>query len=217
MSKSKISIFLVDDHRLVREGFHALIKDNDQLLELSGQASNGLEALQKIEQLNTLPDVVVMDIHMPVMSGLQACSELVEKYPDIKVLALTMIDQSAHVREMIKNGASGYLIKDCDYQEFITAVKKVHQGESYFSPEIAKMLDSHIKLNGKEFKNITDFTDNEQSVLRSIIADKPDENVISELGISQQELQKCKESLMQKTGTNSRAGLVVHFLKNNMH
>jgi DNA-binding NarL/FixJ family response regulator len=129
-----IRILLADDHTLVRETLSNFLEDQDDM-EVVGQAKDGSTALELTEQLQ--PDVVIMDVSMPpILSGLEATRWIRGNWPKVKVIALSMHKQKQYVREMLKAGARGYLLKDCDSDELLTAIRAVVQGEVYVSSSI---------------------------------------------------------------------------------
>ena len=129
-----LKVYIADDHQLFIEGVKALLRDADNI-KISGEAENG-EALLKLLE-GEPADVVLMDINMPVMTGLETTKEMHKRYPDVKVLALTMFDDTLHISEMIKAGASGYLLKNAGKEELINAITRVARGEKYVSNEVS--------------------------------------------------------------------------------
>ena len=134
---SKIRVFLADDHQVFREGIHLLL-DRVPDMEMVGEAQDGAEAVAKVSQL--MPDVVLMDITMPGLNGLEATRQIKQKHPSIKVLILTMHETDQYLSAMLEVGVSGYLVKTTTSRELISAIKAVHQGDVYLYPSIARML-----------------------------------------------------------------------------
>src|SRR6185295_7758882 len=137
--KNRIKIIIADDHQLFIEGVKALIKDSESV-QLVGEADNGETLMTMLKTRN--PDVVLMDVNMPKMNGIEATKKIKTLYPDVKILGLTMFDDTMYISEMIKAGASGYLLKTTGKQELISAISKVQKGERYLSDEVSvKLID----------------------------------------------------------------------------
>ena len=132
-----IRIVLADDHLVVRKGIKNLLEEEKGLLVI-GEASNGQEAVEAVEELK--PDVLIIDIRMPLMNGLEATQKLSDKSSPSKILILSMHDDEDYILQSIEAGASGYLLKDTSKEEFVKAVKAIHQGGKYFSGEVSNVL-----------------------------------------------------------------------------
>ncbi len=142
-----IRVLLADDHKLLREGLRALIEDQPQM-EVIAEAEDGLTALQLVGELS--PDVVVMDISMPRMNGMEATRQIISTAPGVKVLALSMHDDDRFVEEMRNAGASGYLLKDCAFDELIHAIHAVVEQGTYLSPKINVPRDCQRAAVGRD-------------------------------------------------------------------
>ncbi|HEY4492089.1 MAG TPA: response regulator transcription factor, partial [Acidobacteriota bacterium] len=155
----KISVLVADDHRLVREGLITLLRScND--IEVIGEASNGLEVMRKIDQLK--PHVLLLDISMPKLSGLEVARRLKKEHPAVKIVILTMHEEEEYSLKMIRAGVSGYLLKDAAGSELIEAIRSAYAGKAFFSPQISKVLaetyrdvalkvdDPYERLNDRE-------------------------------------------------------------------
>src|SRR6187551_511759 len=132
-----INILLVDDHTIVRDGIKATLKDQTNFI-IVGEAVNGVEAIESVKQLN--PDVVIMDITMPEMNGIDAAMVISKKYPNSKVLILSMHDNETYILKSVEAGAYGYLLKDVDKAEFVKAINAVYNGEKYYNTAISSVL-----------------------------------------------------------------------------
>src|SRR5687767_8529487 len=133
----KIKVLIVDDHRVVRDGLAKILEGcND--IEVIGQASNGLEAIRRVDELK--PDVVILDISMPKLGGLEVCRRIRKDSPATKVVILTMHEEEEYSMKLVRLGVSGYLLKDSAAQEVIEAVRSANLGKAYFSPQISKTL-----------------------------------------------------------------------------
>ena len=137
MEKIKINIIIVDDHKIFRDGL-ILLLNNFDYVTVVGQASNGEEFLQLIDR--AVPDIVLMDINMPKMNGIEATKQALKKYPEIKIIALTTFANDEYIEQMISAGVEGYMLKRSDIEDFEKAIKKVAEGGSFFSSEMPKQI-----------------------------------------------------------------------------
>ena len=143
-----IRILIVDDHKITRQGLCSLLK-NQTDMEVVGQAQDGRMAVQLAKEL--LPHIVIMDVSMPDLNGMQATRQIVNEFEDIKVIALSMHSDTLFVSEMLKSGASGYLLKDCAFEELVNSIRAVVAGKVYLSPSISGVVvDDYLhKLSKK--------------------------------------------------------------------
>jgi DNA-binding NarL/FixJ family response regulator len=130
-----IKVLIADDHKIVRDGLRVLI-DREKDMEVVGEAHNGLEAVKLTKKLH--PDVIIMDISMPEMNGIEATRQIIKKYRNVKIIALSMHSDRKIVTSMLKAGASGYILKDCAFAELAIAIRCVAEDKSYLSPGISK-------------------------------------------------------------------------------
>ncbi len=157
-----IRVLIVDDQQLVRSGFRLLL-DAEDGIEIVGEASTGVEAVAAVEVLK--PDVVMMDIRMPDMDGLEATKAIVQRHPDSRILALTTFDDEPTVRGMLGAGASGFLLKDTNPGQLIDAIHVIHRGDALLSPSITRMLLSDISAAGSDTQSLSALTERELEVL----------------------------------------------------
>ena len=182
MNESPIRVLVVDDHRIVREGIRSLMEEVEDI-EVVGEASNGLESIDLVESL--VPDVVLMDLVMPQMDGLEATRQITEEHPDIRVLVLTSFITDDKVFPAIKAGAMGYLLKDTGSSELIDAICKVHGGELSLHPEIAQKVLSEVRQPSPEAQLALDpLTKREVEVLKLVADGKSNKEIAEELEIS---------------------------------
>lgn len=210
-----IQVLLVDDHDIVRDGIRSLLEDEIGFT-IVGEASNGIEALEACD--NTEIDIVVMDVSMPKMNGIEATKKIKEKHPDLKILALTMMDEDEHIRKMIEAGASGYLLKSSDKQEFIDALTSVLGGQHYFSNDAAHSVMMNL-VRGNTQDNNTDpahVTDRELEVLELIVREYTNQEIADKLYISIRTVDAHRRNLLQKTGAKNTAGLVKYAIKHDL-
>ncbi len=209
--KEKIKIFLVDDHTLFREGLVFLLSDCNYISEIY-EAENGRELLKQIP--NIKPDIILMDIEMPEMNGIEATKEILKLYPETKIIALSMYANENYYSEMIDAGAKGFLLKNSKFEDVQKAIDEVYNGKNYFSPEI---LEAIIKsLNKKIKKQNTDLTEREIEVLYNICKGFSNQEIADFLYISKRTVDKHRENILLKTQSKNTAGLVIYAIKNDI-
>lgn len=213
-----IHLLIVDDHKIVRDGIKSLL-DSDADILIAGEASNGNEAIEQIHNSSRKPDLVIMDINMPELDGIEATRLIKKKYPAIRVLALTMINEQHHIRKMIEVGASGYILKSASKEELISAIQKIHAGSHYFSPEAAQsILQDFVspELSKKAGDVNVQITDREKDVLRLIVDEYTNQEIANELFISVRTVDAHRRNLLQKIGAKNTAGLVKYAIENDV-
>ncbi len=210
----KYNIFLVDDHKIFRDGFKLLLKSINDIGTID-EAANGQEFLEKIE--NKKPDVVFMDVVMPVMDGAEATKKALKKYPGLKIIALSGYDNDDIMNKMIYAGVEGYITKDTDASEIQEAIKQVMDGNNYFSNHILIKLTKNTmkkKTEEKRLKNLPRLTRRELEILGLLCKGLTKWDIASQLDISERTVEKHKENLMTKTETKSTVNLILFALKN---
>ncbi|MFV0590874.1 MAG: response regulator [Draconibacterium sp.] len=210
------SIIIVDDHKIFRDGL-ILLLDNFDFVSVVGQAANGEEFLELLETVSS--DIVLMDINMPKMNGIEATKQASIKYPDIKIIALTSFADDEYIEQMISAGVEGYMLKRSDIEDFENAIKKVARGGSYFSPEIIKVISRNLYKN-KERKSgeqtLSQFTSREKEILNLICKGLNNEQIAELIHLSPKTVEKHKSSLFQKTETFNTVNLVIYAFKNQL-
>lgn len=211
---ANVQILLVDDHEIVLDGIRALLEDEIGF-EVAAEAQNGAEA---IEQFKKHPiDLIIMDISMPKMNGIEATQKIMELDADIKILALTMMDEEEHIRNMIQAGASGYIFKSSNKEELIEAITTILDGRHYFSEEATQrvMMDL-VKKGEPESHDPTDVTERELEVLELIVREFTNQEIADKLHISIRTVDAHRRNLLQKTGAKNTAGLVTYAIRHNL-
>ncbi len=212
----KTNIFIVDDHEIFRNGLKMLL-DNFDFVSVIGEAANGEEFLEHIEK--GAPDIVLMDINMPKMNGIEATKQAMKKYPEIKIIALTSFADDEYIEQMISAGVEGYMLKRSDIEDFEKAIKKVAEGGNYFSSEIIKVI-SHNLYKNKERKSgeqiLSGFTSREQEILNLICKGLNNEQIADLIHLSPKTVEKHKSNLFQKTQTFNTVNLVIYAFKNQL-
>jgi DNA-binding NarL/FixJ family response regulator len=206
--KPKITVLVAEDHLIVREGLLNLL-ESDATIEVIGQACNGRECVEMALQLH--PEVVVMDIAMPELNGLEATRQLRTAAPEIKILILSAHSDSAYVERMTELGASGYLIKQSSSQQLCTAIKEVHGGHSFYSPSITKEMERQNHTvpdrNGVQRASSVRLTKREMEVLQLIAEGYANKQIADELNISIKTVEKHRDHLMHKLDIHDTASL----------
>jgi two-component system nitrate/nitrite response regulator NarL len=211
----RIKLLLVDDHPIVLDGIKSHLCAQPEF-EVVGTASNGQEALRKAKL--TLPDVILMDISMPHMNGMEAMSHLRKQVPGAKVLVLTMHDSKEYIAQIIRLGARGHLLKDCSPGELVQAIKAVHAGEVYFSPAVSRVLVEEM-VDGKtpvEAPMPLPLTERERQVLSLIAEGLLNKQIADRLGIGVRTIETHRERIMRKLDIHTVAGLTKYAIAQGM-
>jgi len=204
----KIRVLIVDDHTLVRDGIRALLALVADI-EVVGEASNGKEALGKVKQL--APDVVLMDLAMPIMSGLDATRRIRREFPGTRVLALTQYDDSEYVIPVIEAGARGFVTKMAAFSELASAIQAVYSGGSYLSPSAAAVLveECQQRITIEEGKDpYQRLTDREKEVLKLVVEGHTAREIADMLFVSPKTVEWYKTSLMNKLNIHNKTDLI---------
>lgn len=205
---NKTRVMIVDDHALVREGIIAFLRPIDDI-EVIAEASNGLEAIEKAAKFK--PDIVLMDIALPELGGIEATVEIKKKNPDIKILVLSQYDDRGYVSRLLKAGVSGYLLKHAVGTDLISAIRAVSKGEFYLYSSIAsKVVDEYLgKSSEAEMEDPYDkLTDREKQVLKLIAEGLSHKEIASRLNISVKTVIAHQTNISEKLDIRSRAGLI---------
>lgn len=216
MENSTINIVIVDDHKIFRDGLKMLL-ENFEFAKVVGEASNGQEFLNLLEKV--VPHIVLMDINMPKMNGIEATKAALAKYPELKVIALTSFADDEYIENMISSGVEGYMLKRSDIEDFEKAIQKVALGGSYFSPEIIKVITRSLYQNKQsetKQKLIEQFTDREKEILQLICQGLNNDQIADMIHLSPKTIEKYKSNLFQKTQTLNTVNLVIYAFKNQL-
>jgi DNA-binding NarL/FixJ family response regulator len=210
-----IKIVLVDDHSIFSKGLSMLLNEvND--FKVIGEASNGNDFIKGL--INWSPDIVLMDIKMPEMSGIEATKEGIKLIPDLKVLALTMFGEHHYCKQMAEVGAMGFIQKNISRQKLEEAIRKVYRGENYFSPEILKSISDKTNPKDKLFIEAYNekLTEREFEVLKHIIMGLSAHEIAEKMFLSYRTVEGHRANLIAKTGTRNVVDLVIFAIKNNI-
>ncbi len=198
-----IRILLADDHAVVRQGFK-LILDAQEDMEVVGEASNGREAVEAAAQLG--PDVVVMDVAMPELNGIEATRRILQQSPWTRVLALSMHKDSVYVREILRAGARGYLLKDAIDRDLVAAVRAVAQGDGYISPAVSEAVLSDYRKHVKDPIDL--LSSREREILQMLAEGKTNKDVAAALNLSPHTVDAHRGRIMEKLNLHNIGELV---------
>jgi DNA-binding NarL/FixJ family response regulator len=208
LKQKKIAVAIVDDHQLFRNGLKFII-GNEADMEVLIEAPNGKEFLKYLTEIK--PDVVLMDINMPEMDGVETTRQALLKYPGLLILVLSMYSDIEYYNTMIDLGVKGFILKDIDNKELADAIRKVYSGGTYFSQELLLRLIKH-----KPEGSTIEFTRREKEVLELICKGYSNQKISEELFISQRTVERHRSSLLDKTSSKNSISLVVYAIKNNL-
>jgi DNA-binding NarL/FixJ family response regulator len=202
--KKPIRVLLVDDHPVVRQGLNSCLSRHESVA-IIGEASDGREALRKAKELS--PDLVLMDIDMPQMSGLTATDLLRKENPKVKVLILSMHSHSEYVMRILQSGARGYVLKDAATDELLKAIEVVHSGQTFFSTDIARMALNQFVRGNSEGPQASQISNREREVLIAIAEGLSNKEIACRLGVGVRTVETHRERIMRKLNIHSIAGL----------
>ncbi|KIL40816.1 LuxR family transcriptional regulator [Gordoniibacillus kamchatkensis] len=208
---NKLTLLLVDDHAIVRQGLRYYLNTQPDL-QVVGEAANGQEAVELAKQLQ--PDVVLMDLIMPNMNGIEATGVLRELFPDMKVLVLTTFSDKDYVLAAIKAGAAGYLLKDADPERIAEAIRQAHRGLPQLDPAVAGQLMSHLAAPAKPDSSAPErLTEREKEVLGLIAQGCSNKEIAAALGITEKTVKTHVSSVLAKLGLADRTQAALYAVK----
>lgn len=209
--ENRIKVVIVDDHQVVLDGFKARLELEDDI-EVIATASNGLEAIEVAKSLK--PDVVLMDISMPILNGIEATEQLMTVSPEQKILMLTMHDNREYIMKVMQSGAVGYMLKDICSVKLVQAIKTVHQGSTYFCESVTQTLFNQPvepKVN-----DISPLSRREESVLKMVAEGHSSKKIAQLLNISYRTVETHRQNIKHKLNLNSTAELAKYAFENKM-
>jgi DNA-binding NarL/FixJ family response regulator len=206
----KIRILMVDDHAVLRDGIRALLSLHDDI-EVVGEASEGKEAVGKAQEL--MPDVVIMDIAMPGMDGLEATRRIRKKHPKMKVLVLTQHDNKEYILSVIKAGASGYVPKRALGSELVSAIRAVHEGDSFLYPSAAAALIEDYLQQTKDEDPYDQLTAREREIFKLIAEGHTSREIADMLFLSLRTVQGHRLKIMEKLNLHNRTELIKYAMR----
>ena len=208
-----IRVVIADDHHLVRQGIRALLESQDDI-QVVGEAKDGYEALELVEYME--PDVLVLDINMPRLEGIEAMKKVFDLDLKTQVLILSMYSDKSLIKKAVRNGAKGYLLKRSVTEELLCAIRAASQGEVYLSSDILQTFDIDwldIQDSSDESDPLERLTDRERQIFKLIADGYTNNAVASDLGISVKTVEKHRSNLMEKLGVQDMAGLIREAIK----
>lgn len=201
--KKTIKLFVADDHQMFIDGIKALLHDFGDI-EVIGEANNGKQVLEKLEKLS--PDIILMDIGMPELNGIETASKISEKYPDVKIIALTMYDDNNRVVKMLKAGAKGYVLKNSSRQELQQAIQAVAAGGVHYSAQA--VVNTMQNLADKNANPVANLTEREIEIIKLIVKSMTNKEIADQLCISEFTVNTHRKNAMRKLEIKNTAGLV---------
>ena len=214
---NKIRILLADDHALFREGLRSLLEDQDDV-EIVGEAEDGLEAIRLVSQLN--PGIVLMDINMPVVNGVEATRTILRENKQVDIIILTMYPQDEHVFEALKAGAKAYLLKDTRSRKLLDVIRSVSKGQAVIDAEMtARLLNEFRRLsdqNEPKPARIEELTDQERKILTFVADGASNKDIALELNLSERTIKNYLSVIFQKLQVNNRTEAAIRAMKDGL-
>ncbi len=214
--KYNINVVIADDHEIFRDGL-VLMLSKQPSIRLVGQAEDGRELIELVKSEE--PDVVITDIKMPRMDGIEATKYLTQHHPDVRIIALSMFNEENLIVDMLEAGARGYLLKNADKQEIVDAVENVYEGNVFYCKHTTSRLASMIvksKFNPNRKKEEVVFTDREKEVIRLICLQCTAQEIGDKLFLSKRTVEGYRTKILEKMGVKNTAGVVVYALKHDL-
>lgn len=211
-----IKLLIVDDHKIFRDGLKLLLAQFPFIGEIE-EASDGKEFLESLE--HRIPDLVLMDINMPVLGGIEATREALKRYPELKIIVLTTFHDEDYVEQMMMAGVEGYMLKRSTSEEFEEALLKVKNGGNYFSDEIIRTVSRNLQRLRNEagrISSLPEFTPREREVLELICQGFNNDQIADKIHISSKTVEKHKSNLFQKTHSGNTVNLIIYAFKNEL-
>ncbi len=207
-----IRILLADDHKITRQGLRSLL-DSQPDMQVVAEAEEGRTAVSLVREM--VPDVVIMDVTMPDLNGMEATRQIVGEFPNIKIIALSMHSDMLFVSEMLKSGALGYLLKDCAFEELERAIRTVVAGKTYLSPSISSVVveDYLHRLTQADFSGPQALTDREREVLQLMAEGKSTKQIALKLHISAKTVETHRRQMMNKLNIHTVAELTKYAIR----
>jgi DNA-binding NarL/FixJ family response regulator len=213
LKNTPITVILADDHEIFRDGFRVMLTKIPSI-ELLAEASNGKELIKLATELQ--PDVIITDIKMPELDGVEATKILTKEFPQTGIIAFSMFDEENLIVDMLEAGAKGYLIKNAQKEEIIEAVKTVFDGDTYYCRNTSmKLMQMMAQSKFNPYKKTEDpaFKENELKVIRLICQEKSNKEIAEELNLSKRTIEGYRENILEKIGAKNTAGIVMYALR----
>lgn len=210
-----IRIVIADDHHILLDGLKALLQKHKDV-EIAGLYDNGQQLLDEVHK--TSPNVAIVDINMPGMNGATLTEKIKEHYPSVHVIALSMHDDAGHIMEMIEAGVSGYLLKNVNDKELITAVRMVSEGKMYFSSEVSEKITSMVMMQQRRLEQAEEpkLTERELEILKLIADEYSNAQIANALFISERTVETHRKNMLRKTNNKTIVGLLKYALERHL-
>lgn len=207
-----IKIIISDDHKLIREGLANLLEESEEI-HILAEAENGKEVVEMAKKHK--PDIILMDVSMPLLNGVEATREIKKVLPGIKIIALTMHSDNYYIKAMLEAGASGYIFKNSNHNQLIEAISTVYKGKKYLSDEITEILiKGYLKKDREDFlENEEELTERELEIIKLIASGKSTKEIAEELFISIKTIGTHKQKIYKKLKINSTAEITKYAIK----
>ena len=211
-----IKIIIADDHEIFRDGFKLMLSKQKDIL-LVGEAANGRELVELVNE--QMPDLVITDIKMPIMDGIEASKKIAAQFPDMGIIGLSMFDEDDLIIDMLEAGAKGYLLKNANKQQIIEAIKTVYNGDPYYCKTTSNKLTQMIaksKFNPYRKKEVIEFSDREQEIITLVCQELTNKEIADKLFLSSRTVEGHRLKIMEKMNVKNPVGLVVYALKHGL-
>lgn len=215
MDERKADIVIADDHKLFRKGVRALLEDFDFIGKIY-EAANGVELLELLNQADPLPDLILLDIQMPVMDGIEALKKIRKEFPGQKVVILTMEDDKQFILHLIMEGVNGYLLKNTEPEELEIAIRKLLINDFYFPAEMSQLVLKSARKGIKGLADLPQFSEKEIEILEYICKEYTASEIAEQLHLSVRTIEGYRSRLLDKAGAKNIAGLVMYAFKNKL-
>lgn len=212
-----VRVIYADDHEILRESFEIYLKGGEGL-DIISTVSNGRQLIDCIQECQ--PEVVITDIQMPVMDGIEATRYISRHYPQIPVLALTVFSEEHKVLKMLEAGASGYLLKNAPRDEILEAIHTVRNGENYFCKSTSLLMAKLIgrsQFNLREQRPIPAFSEKEREIITHICEEKANKEIAQVMNLNQRTLESARERIFKKMGVRSTAGMIIYAIRHGLY
>lgn len=216
MNNDTIKVLIADDHKLVRDGIKVYL-ESDPSIVVVAEAGNGDEVLELVANYDV--DLLLLDINMPGLDGVVVAEHLKKTQPEIKILTLTMLNETQYVRQMLRAGAEGYLLKSCSQEELLKAIHTIMEGETYFGQDIMKSVMEAMAPRTRpkaQRSYLVELTKREREVLKLITRELSNQEIAEKLFISPRTVEVHKRNLIEKTGSKNVVGLVLYAIENGL-
>lgn len=209
-----IRVLIVDDHAILRDGIRSILESQEDIIVI-GEASDGAEALEYVRRL--LPDIVLMDISMPKVNGLEATQQIKEQFPNVKVLILTQHDNREYIKPVLQAGASGYVLKRSGRREMLNALRQVNEQGAFLTGKVTqKVLQEYSQNGNSSNENVFDLTEREEQVLHLIVDGKSNKEIALHLGISPKTVSVHRTNIMTKLNVQNTVDLIRFVTKHHL-